>query len=82
MKHFTLKLFLLIACLCGATSVWAEDTFTTVYTRALSDWTDADKTDWNASGAVEVNATNGLGANANLTATYLNKSFKNGEQSS
>ena len=25
MKHFTLKLFLLIACLCGATSVWAED---------------------------------------------------------
>ncbi len=55
--------------------MWAEDTFTTVYTRALSDWTDADKSDWNASGAVEVNATNGLGANANLTATYLNKSF-------
>lgn len=25
MKHFTLKLFLLVACLCGATSVWAED---------------------------------------------------------
>ena len=25
MKHFTLKLFLLIACLCGATSMWAED---------------------------------------------------------
>ncbi len=24
MKHFTLKLFLFIACLCGATSVWAE----------------------------------------------------------
>lgn len=26
MKHFTLKLFLLIACLCGATSVWAKTT--------------------------------------------------------
>lgn len=25
MKHFTLKLFLLVACLCGSTSVWAED---------------------------------------------------------
>lgn len=30
MKHFTLKLFLLIACLCGATSVWAQTTISTL----------------------------------------------------
>ena len=36
MKHFTLKLFLLIACLCGATSVWAaEISATLVHTAAV-----------------------------------------------
>ena len=30
MKHFTLKLFLLIACLCGATSMWAQTTISTL----------------------------------------------------
>ena len=57
-----------------------EDLSEDVYSRAnVSDWTDDDKTDWNASSAVEVNATNGLGANANLTATYLSKTFTIGK---
>lgn len=57
-----------------------EDLSENVYSRAtVSEWTDADKADWNASSAVEVNATNGLGANANLTATYVFKSFTIGK---
>lgn len=57
-----------------------EDLSEDVYSRAaVSEWTADDKTDWNASSAVEVNATNGLGANANLTATYLSKTFTIGK---
>jgi len=75
MKHFTKKLALLslLAGMCG--SAWAEDTYEIVYSRALAEWTDADKTEWNASSAVEVNTTYGLGANANSTATYVSQSF-------
>ena len=57
-----------------------EDLSESVYSRAaVGDWTNDDKTDWNASSAVEVNSTYGLGANANLTATYVSKSFTIGK---
>lgn len=66
---------LLLLCLAGTLGAWAEDTYESVYSKVLADWSDDDKTDWNASGAVEVNTTNGIGANNNQTATYLSKSF-------
>ncbi len=51
-----------------------------VYSRAaVGEWTADDKTDWSASSAVEVNAANGLGANANQSATYITKSFAIGK---
>lgn len=57
-----------------------EDLSESVYSRAaVGEWTEADKADWNASSAVEVNAENGLGANANMTATYVYKSFTIGK---
>ena len=68
-----LTAFVLLAV--GSVNVWAQDAYETVYTRALAQWTADDLTDWNASSAVEINATNGLGANANLTATYVKKTF-------
>ncbi len=47
MKHFTLKLFLLIACLCGSTSVWAQTT--TLYERGTTNaWKESDLADWTA----------------------------------
>lgn len=70
------KLFTLIAlCLGISAGAWAADSYDGIYTRTLSQWSEADKTAWNASGAVTADATNGIGANANSTATYLNKSF-------
>lgn len=59
----------------GSGNALAQDAYETVYTRALSGWTADDLTDWNASSAVEINADYGIGANANLTATYLTKNF-------
>lgn len=62
----------------SVSSAWGDD-YTTVYSRAsVGDWTNDDKTDWNASSAVEISSTNGIGANANLTATYITKSFNIG----
>ena len=75
------KSLLVAAALCVGASAWADDVYETVYTRAaVSDWTSDDKTDWNASSAVEVSSTNGLGANANLTATYVSKTFTIGSK--
>lgn len=62
-------------CIIGTVASWAEDTYESVYSRALANWASDDISDWNGSSAVEINATNGLGANANLTATYVSKSF-------
>lgn len=59
----------------GSVNAWAQDAYETVYTRALAGWITDDLTDWNASSAVEINADYGIGANANLTATYVNKTF-------
>ncbi len=71
-----LKSLFVAVCLLVGGNAWADDVYTSVYTRAaVGDWTTDDKTDWNASSAVEINTDNGLGANANLTATYVNKSF-------
>ena len=71
-----LKSLFVAVCLLAGGNAWADDVYTSVYTRAaVGDWTNDDKTDWNASSAVEINTDNGLGANANLTATYVNKSF-------
>ena len=66
----------------GANGAWADDDYSSVYTRAaVGNWTDDDKTDWSATSAVEVNATYGLGADANQTATYVTKSFTIGSGS-
>ena len=75
-QRFLLKMVLVAAGLfMGLNGAWADDVYDEVYSRAVNEWVNDDKTDWNASGAVEINATNGLGANANLTATYVSKSF-------
>ena len=66
---------LLMMCLIGTVASWAEDTYESVYSRALANWASDDISDWNGASAVEINATNGLGANANQTATYVSKSF-------
>ena len=71
---------LLLLCLMGTVVAWAEDTYESVYTHALADWTSDDITAWSGSNAVEVSTTYGLGANANLTATYVSKSFIIGEK--
>lgn len=65
----------------GGSNAWAEDEYTSVYSRTLAQWTDADLTDWHASNGVAINATNGIGIKANQTATYLNKSFSIESQS-
>ncbi len=76
MRIFTKTLCLVAALLLGGMNAWAEDEYTTLYERAsVSDWVDTDKTDWNASSAVGIDATYGIGANANTTATYLSKTF-------
>jgi len=77
MKKTLLKMFLVAVALFAGTSVWADDVYNEVYKRAaVTDWIDdADKTDWSASSAVSVDATYGLGADANLTATYITKDF-------
>lgn len=61
-------------------AVIPEDLSEQVYSRAaVGEWKDSDKADWNAIAAVEVNATNGLGASGNGSATYVNKSFTIGK---
>lgn len=57
-----------------------EDLSESVYSRAaVGEWKEADKSEWNAISAVEVNATNGLGAAGNTSATYISKSFAIGK---
>ena len=74
-KTTFLKTFLVALGMLVGTSAWADD-YSSIYTRpAVGNWTNDDKTDWSASSAVEVNATYGLGANANSTATYVTKTF-------
>ena len=77
MKKSLLKFFLASICMvAGMSSAWADDVYTNVFTRAtVTNWSDTDLTDWNASSAVEINETYGIGANANLTATYVSKTF-------
>lgn len=71
MKHFTLKLFLLVACLCGATSVWAQTT--TLYERGTTtNWADKDLTDWTAVTATSTVINGGIfqnGTNAGYNVT-------------
>jgi len=48
MKKITLKTLLVVATLLMSGSVWADDDYETVYTRAaVANWTSDDATDWN-----------------------------------
>ena len=82
-KQLLLLKSLLVAALLGmGSNAWADDVYTSVYSRAaVGNWTSDDKTDWSASSAVEVNATYGLGADANQTVTYVTKTFTTKENS-
>ena len=84
-KLLQLRKVLLVAVglLVGA-SAWAQDEYTEIYKRSLSDWTAEDVTDWNGNSNVVADAdtmltTNGLGANASATATYVAKTFTVGD---
>lgn len=66
---------LLLLALLTSVGAWAEDTYESVYERAVDDWTVNDSTEWSKSTSVKLDASKGLGADGNQTATYLSKAF-------
>ena len=81
MKQIYLKAIAMVCMVMGSLGMWAQDEYTEIYKRALADWTADDLTDWNAGSGVTADATNGIGAAANSTATYVTKTFAVGDNS-
>ena len=64
MKKLYLNLMLLVCMMSMGINAWGQDEYTSVYSRAsVSEWTEADITDWGGNSNLVVNQTYGLGFN-------------------
>lgn len=69
MKKNHLKTLLIAIMVLAGANAYAQDVYTSVYSRTLSDWTTADVTAWGGNANLTVDPTYGLGFNPTQPST-------------